>query len=119
MVTGAKNVVDVEIVPHCVEFGNDIIAHFSLRLVQHLIKTAIMKLSLIILLFVDEGVPESHLECGGISIILPVGDAISYENTFERRQENIWIIEVGLDVAVHLMHEVWHIDSGIRLTRDV
>ena len=74
---------------------------------------------LLVLLLTHERVPVGHVDEGGCGVILPVGNTVSNSETLEVRLEGICVISVLFVVLDNVVGKVGHIDSSIRLTRDV
>ena len=74
---------------------------------------------LLVLLLTHKRVPVGHIDEGGSGVILPVGNTISDSETLKVRLEGVCVISVLLVVLDDVVGKVGHIDSSIRLTRDV
>ena len=71
------------------------------------------------LLLTHERVPVGHINKSGCCVILPVSYAVSDSKTFKVRLERIFVISVILVVLDDVVGKVGHINSSIRLTRDI
>ena len=60
--------------------------------------------------------PVSHFDKSGSSVVVPVGDTISYGETLEVRLEYGIVSSVGGVVLVNKVGHVWDVDSTIRFS---
>ena len=64
-------------------------------------------------------VPVSHINKGGFSVVVPVGDTIADHKALEIRLEDVRVLLVDHVVVVNLVDNVWDIDASIRLSGNV
>ena len=63
--------------------------------------------------------PESHINVGVGRVVLPIRDSISNHKSLEVWLEDGRVISVLGVILIDIVGEVRHVNSGVRLTRDV
>ena len=116
---GSEDVVNVNLADIVVEAHVEVGA--LIREIGHVghVPIAISRSELLVLLLTHERVPVGHINKSGCCVILPVSYAVSDSETLKVRLEGIFVISVLLVVLDDVVGKVGHIDSSIRLTRDV
>ena len=116
---GSKDVINVNLADIVVEAHVEVGAF--IRDIGHVghVPIAVSLSELFVLLLTHERVPVGHVDEGGSGVILPIGNTVSDSETLEVRLKGIFVISVLLVVLDDVVGKVGHIDSSIRLTRDV
>mmetsp|Transcript_63889 Transcript_63889/g.88219 ORF Transcript_63889/g.88219 Transcript_63889/m.88219 type:complete len:362 (+) Transcript_63889:159-1244(+) len=116
---GTIDIVNVNVRDELLEFKEVSQASSSEVLHSNTTEIAVVLMDLVVELGIVERVPVGHLNVGSASIVVPVGNTITDHETLEVRLEDIGVVSVGFVVLIDLVGDVRHVDTGVRLTRNV
>jgi len=115
-VTDSEDVVDVDFASKAVEFVKVASALSSDVGAVGTGEVTVSGLNLIMESGVVKRVPVAHVDEGGGSIELPVGDSVSDSKALEEGLEDGVVLTVGGVVLVDVVGHVGHVDSSVRFT---
>ena len=75
--------------------------------------------NLVVELRVHKRVPVGHIEESSGRVVVPVGDTVADHESLKRWLEDIIVLSIALVVLVNVIGEVWDVNSGVGLTRNV